>query len=311
MDASGLVTANLTFTLPVNNFVITGTNSCGTALQKLSVTYTVPCIAPTLTVTSGLPTSATSATFYYTANSAELTASEITLKHNGSDVPFTFGTLGQINATITLTSGTNTIVVSGTNACGSSSKTHSVSYTPPCPTPSITLGSSLPTSVTSATYTFTATSAALTSAEIAVTNNGATVPFTLSAGGAVSATVTLVPGMNNIVITGSNTCGSVTKDIHVTYTLPCTPPTLNITPGLPASVSVTSYTFSATCTDLTASQINLTFNGVNIPFTLNASGGITASFTHRHVLHLALVSEQDYQLRQHRQAMPLLPTPMN
>lgn len=279
MDASGLVTANLTFTLPVNNFVITGTNSCGTALQKLSVTYTVPCIAPTLTVTSGLPTSATSATFYYTANSAELTASEITLKHNGSDVPFTFGTLGQINATITLTSGTNTIVVSGTNACGSSSKTHSVSYTPPCPTPSITLGSSLPTSVTSATYTFTATSAALTSAEIAVTNNGATVPFTLSAGGAVSATVTLVPGMNNIVITGSNTCGSVTKDIHVTYTLPCTPPTLNITPGLPASVSVTSYTFSATCTDLTASQINLTFNGVNIPFTLNASGGITASVT--------------------------------
>lgn len=125
---------------------VNASDNDGNAATEKSTTFTVDTVAPTLNITSptdGLITSASSLVVNGTTNDTTSSPVSIAIKLNGADQgAVTIGTDGSFSKTLTLAEGSNTIVITATDAAG---KTTSVTRT-------VTLDTSVP-EIVSATIT--------------------------------------------------------------------------------------------------------------------------------------------------------------
>jgi len=207
--------------------------------------------------------------------------SQITMKQNGSPIAFTFDTrTSKIVSNLTLVSGSNTIVVSATNNCGTVSKTLSLTYTKPCPKPLVTISSPVNGStVSTAQITLAGTALNVSNkSQVSVKSNGSDKVFTFNtATKTFTGTIALVQGNNTIIVTGTTPCGVSTKTINVIYT-PCVKPTVDISsPAFGQNSTTTPIQGMATVTNVTSkSQLTVKLNGNTIPFTLSGNR-VTAS----------------------------------
>lgn len=213
-----------------NIFQLIGTNSAGTDQKTVVINYDMPAPTPpivTITRPSYQPHYTATASYSFKARVLNVDQkSQITVKLNGTTLSnFTYSSATkEVNASLSLVEGQNTVHISATNNDGSDSKSTVIVFEPPV--------TQLPPLVT---YIIPETSPETTENEIAiisasvdhvnqgnqiyVTMNGVTVTdfvFNPQTNG-VNFTRTLQPGANTVTITGTNEAGSDTKTTIIIY----------------------------------------------------------------------------------------------
>jgi len=270
-----------------NTFELTASNACGSATQSTSVSYS-QCQLPTLTrlTPTTAVTSVNTPSFAFSLNTQHVTESagiSITI-NNRSWTGYTLNpTNGQVNGTTTLQPGENVFVIKATNACGTVTETFTVNYQQ-CVAPAISMV--VPTgpapTVTQASFAFTASIQHVNSSQgVKVKFNNqllSGVNYT-AAGGNLSGTVTLIPGINTFEITATNECGSDVETFTVNYQN-CIPPVISMTSPTTSGTTVNSAAFTLSCAiqHATAQGITVLHNNRSITnFNYNASNGTLQS----------------------------------
>jgi len=276
--SNGNLTTNISLQNGLNQIVVSAIRSCGQASKTIYVRYD-NCIAPQITMLSPSASGTTTnlASLNLLANVSNITASQsIQVKLNGINVPFNFNN-NQVASTLTLTQGTNTILIQAANTCGNDSESIQVNYSQ-CQAPQITTTTAIPNgaTTTNATVVYTATLTNTFANQVQLTVNGQTQNFSFS-NNQLTAAVNLQQGANQINLVATNTCGSDIENWNITYQ-PCTAPVISSTSPV-ANFQSADQTINITAqiTNVAnANQISLLQNGNALNFsyqngTLNAS----------------------------------------
>lgn len=264
------VSSALTLVPGNNTFVLKATRPCGSDTKTLIVMYN-NCVAPFINILnpsiSGATVNTSAITFRANVVNANA-AQEIVVKQNNQVIPFNFAN-GIVEATTNLVSGLNTFSITSTNACGSDTKSVSITYVS-CTPPSIVISNPAATNstVNYAQYAFKANVTGTTNTQsIGVKLNGQTVAFNL-ANGVLTANLSLNPAINSIIVSASNECGTDIETTTINYDN-CFPPkiTLSGIPNLTQTVSNQQFSITGTMTGITSSQnVSFTQNGVSKGF---------------------------------------------
>ncbi len=256
------LTSTLNLSQGANTITILATNACGTDTEMLQINYT-QCQAPQITTTAAIPTGASTsnANFVYSALLSNTFANQIQLTLNGQAQNYSFNN-NQLSATVSLQPGQNVIQLVATNTCGSDIENWSVIYEP-CTAPQIsnmTPAANVPNAEQQ--VNLSAQLAGINNAnQISLLQNGTPSVFNFQ-NGTFSASLQLQPGMNNIVLSVTNNCGTDLQVWNLNYT-PCVNPQIAITnAGLNGStVANSALLLSAQVSALTTEQIILSLNG--------------------------------------------------
>jgi hypothetical protein len=259
-------------TVPVqngNNIIeIIASNDCGTATETVNVTYR-PCVTPGIQIVSPLQTTTTSANVNLQAVLSGVTAAnDVTVTLNGNTVSGSFNTTTHIySAALTLSNGSNTIEITATNSCGSDSHTRTITYNEPCTTPQVSFnspvnGSTVNTNSVQVSATVTGATGA---GNVQLTVNGIPQYIAIDANtGAMNANISLNQGVNAIVLSATNACGTTTETLNVTYT-PCVPPSIQIASPQGGNTTNQTVTIVANVSGVErAAAIQTTLNGSGI-----------------------------------------------
>jgi hypothetical protein len=275
---NGQLNATLTLVAGVNTVSLSVSNSCGSDVKAKTIEF-IPCKSPTITITqpnnSGLTVSAAAYTLQAQINNADQ-ANQISLTLNGTPITnFQFSN-GTLTAPVSLSNGINTFNLFVNNGCGVDQASTTVQLST-CNSPVVSLSNVSGQTVSTAAYTLNATVQEVANAQgLTLTLNGQVTPFNVL-NGSVNSTFTLQPGVNNIMLSATNGCGTDTKSMQVTY-VPCIAPSVNLL-GTNATVTSAAYAFSATVNGLSAQQLTLTQNGNPVQnFSINGNT-LTASLT--------------------------------
>lgn len=257
---NGQLNANLTLVPGTNSVSLAVSNSCGSDVKTKTIEFT-PCKAPTISISqpsnSGLTVSASGFTFIAQLNNV-IQANQVTMTLNGAAVTNFQLANGLLTAPLTLSNGVNTISLFVNNGCGIDQATTTLQLST-CNSPMVTLSNVSGQTVSIATYTLNASVQEVSNAQgLTLIVNGQVTPLTLS-NGAIMSTFTLQSGVNNIMLSGTNGCGTDTKSMQVNY-VPCTTPTLTLQ-GMNATVTNAAYVFNASVVGVSAQQLTLTLNG--------------------------------------------------
>ncbi|MES2798410.1 MAG: hypothetical protein V4638_00210 [Bacteroidota bacterium] len=270
--SNGNISKNLTLVNGTNTFVISATNNCGTVNETITIDYQA-CTAPVLTVVNPSVASTTVSNQYYTllASVQNTNVESVSISQNGQNIGVGSNQNGYVRKDVTLQSGLNKFVFTASNSCGTVTQTVNIIYND-CTPPTIGLitPASNGTTVSSASYTFSAQVNNVTATGTTVTLNGSTFATTYN-NGLVRGTVNLQTGLNTFMVTATNACGTVTETVTINYSN-CVAPTINmISPANSNNVTVTSnvYSFTAQVLNVSINQISVTQNGQAITgFTL-------------------------------------------
>ncbi|MBU3659385.1 MAG: hypothetical protein FGM14_05935 [Flavobacteriales bacterium] len=261
------LTSALTLTPGANTFVLTATKSCGTSSKTLVINYN-NCIAPSVFILN--PTASGSvlntSTLAFKASVTNITnAQQIVLKQNNQVIPFNYNN-GLIEANATLSNGVNNFQVTVTNACGTDTKTSAISFVN-CTPPSISILNPVMnnTTINFSQFQFKAAISGSTNAQaLGLKMNGQDATFNL-ANAVLTANLNLIPGVNTIIVSASNSCGTVIETSTITYDN-CVPPTIQLSGIQNTTQTVTNPNFSLAAV---VAGINLPSN---ISFTQNGLG---------------------------------------
>jgi hypothetical protein len=281
-QTAGQINAVTTLIPGVNTFVVTAASTaCGSDSKTITVNYN-NCVAPQITLIQPTTTGGTTniGSLQFKASATNIVQSQnIQLVKNGQQIPFTFAN-GLIEATINLTNGINTITVSVNNACGNDAETFTVNYVQ-CIPPTIQLNSSIPTgtTVTNASFPFSAIVLGALSQNMSLKLNGVTTSFNMN-NTSVTATLSLSPGLNTIIFNASNDCGVDVETITVNYDNCIVPSISNFSNNASSIIATASaaQTITATIANATTQNIIFTQNGVQRPFRL-VNGQFNAAIT--------------------------------
>ncbi len=210
-----VISGNLSLVEGLNTLTIKLTNACGMDTKTVTLTR-VACTPPTATILN--PTQSitvTRAGLAFEATVLSATNYSVTLNGNAASVSKTGNTL---RGNLTLVPGSNVIVLTANNACGNASETVIVTYNN-CVAPVIALSGNAMQTVSTSTYAFSGTVTNSIQSAIAFTLNGVQKPFSLT-GTNLSANLSLSEGVNILVISTSNACGSDTKTVTINYVIP-------------------------------------------------------------------------------------------
>jgi len=258
---SGQLSATLSLNNGVNTIVLSANNGCGAAQQTTTLTLST-CNSPSVNIQTANGQTVSNTLFPFTAQVFQITNVQgLTFMVNGQITPISL--VGNTaTASVTLQNGQNTLMLSATNACGTDTKAIQVNFIP-CTTPSISVQNTNNATVTSATYVLNATVTGVISAEVSITLNGNPVNnFTLN-GSNLSATLTLSPGSNHVVLVAQNNCGFDRGDLNVIYEN-CTTPQINVG-SMSDTVAQGILTYAASLTNMPSVQgIGLTLNGQSV-----------------------------------------------
>ncbi|MBP6091173.1 MAG: hypothetical protein KA521_07960 [Crocinitomicaceae bacterium] len=262
---SGSLQATTTLSQGSNTFVITGINTCGTDVETFTVNYN-PCIAPQVTLVN--PTNAITTANNTAFNLAALVqnSTNITLTKNGSTINYNFNSQsGSLQATTTLSQGSNTFVVTAINQCGTDVETFTVNYNP-CVLPQISLVNPMNSNSTVNNQTFNLAALVQNSSNITLTKNGSTINYNFnSQSGSLQATTTLSQGSNTFVVTAINQCGTDVETFTVNYN-PCVLPQISLVNPMNSNSTVNNQTFNLAALVQNSSNITLTKNGSTINY---------------------------------------------
>ena len=128
---NGQLRANLSLIPGANTVTVTVTNTCGSVTETTTINYN-NCVAPVLNITtpSSNNSSVTNPSLTIVAQTENVTSEQISMTVNGSPSTTFTVTGGQLRSNATLSGGTNTIVITATNVCGSVTETITVNYAP-------------------------------------------------------------------------------------------------------------------------------------------------------------------------------------
>lgn len=261
------LTSALTLVPGNNTFVLTATKSCGTSTKTLVINYN-NCIAPSVFILN--PTASGSvvnaSTLAFKASVTNITnAQQIVLKQNNQVIPFNYNN-GLIEANATLSTGVNNFQITVTNACGTDTKTTAISFVN-CTPPAISILNPVMnnTTINFAQFQFKAAISGSTNTQaVGLKVNGQDVTFNLS-NAILTANLNLIPGVNTIIVSASNSCGTVIETSTITYDN-CVPPTIQLTGIQNTTQTVTNPNFALAAV---VAGINLPSN---ISFTQNGLG---------------------------------------
>ena len=216
-----ILQSNVTLQPGLNTFTVSLTNNCGSTSSSTSVTYE-NCIIPRITSTNPITNTVVSLpALRLKATIDNITSKEnITVKINGRQVStISYNTTTKTaDISLQLSTGTNTIIISANNNCGSDSETIIINLDD-CITPVVTINGRN-TTVSTAVYSLSASIVNMPSREgITVTLNGSPQNFTFS-NGQLTSTINLQAGENKLIISAVRNCGTDSKTIAIIYTIP-------------------------------------------------------------------------------------------
>lgn len=271
---SGNVTATVSLSAGMNNIRIIA-NGCETYESFFDVNFEVPCTEVGYSMIAPATTSAVSDEDHINISLSVTevsSAADITVTLNGASIPFAFADGTIIINDISLITGENSISVTFGNDCSSETVNYSVSYNP-CSPPSIVINNT-ELSVTSPSFSMSATVLGVMAAsQVTVSLNGVSIPFEYNAAThEVDAMLTLNEGSNILVISAEG-CETSTATYTLIYETPCSPVSysLGAPTGLVQTVTTGSYSINLSASNTSMSGINVSNNGVTIPFTYAGS----------------------------------------
>ena len=265
------LSGNITLAPGDNYFTISASNDCGTAIETLHLIYN-DCKDPLVSITS--PGSSNGATDVIVSNPiytimANLSnvnlANEISIKHNGNNINFSFDK-GKVLSNVSLSPGLNNFNITVHTPCGETSQNLTIVYDD-CEPPTITLKvpSSNATESNSQKVQVIAKLSNINDAgQITVLNNGLSIPFAFN-NGIIKAQVILTDGTNTVVINAKNPCGEDTENISINYE-PCLVPEISLNPSsIPSVIMTSSVPVTAVINNYAASTtITISVNGHSI-----------------------------------------------
>jgi len=230
--SSATSTINVTAGTAVGSLVVSATDACGTsAATTLNVT---PSSGPTLPSISGSAPCSGATSAVFTAASTGATSFTWTVLGTGWSGSSTTATI-----TVNVGSGSGTIIVKGSNSCGTSSPDTLV--VAPGTLPGATTVTPPATLPCSGVVTYTASSSGATSYTWNVSGTAYSGSSTTN-----SLNLTIGTGVGRIIVCGTNACGNGPND---TVTVaPATPPSLpviSLGSSLPCSGGAGSATYTA------------------------------------------------------------------
>ena len=277
---NGLFSATQQLQPGTNTLALSVTNNCGSAVHVWTFNYQ-PCVSPQIALANQALNGSTvnSAAIQLSAQVTALTAAQLTLSLNGqSGQPFTLQNQN-FSAALNLQIGPNIIVIQGKNACERASQTLHINYTP-CVQPGVQITSPAAGlfGVSNPNIIVTATVDQITDlSEVQVFNNSAALIGATLVGNQLSTPIVLQAGINNIVITVTNNCGTATQNREIRYE-PCAVPEVvyNMGPNN-QTVSQPVFTYQALVLNYTASTvITLSMNGLVVTGYSNNLGNLVA-----------------------------------
>jgi hypothetical protein len=277
---NGLFSATQQLQPGTNTLALSVTNNCGSAVHVWTFNYQ-PCVSPQIALANQALNGSTvnSAAIQLSAQVTALTAAQLTLSLNGqSGQPFTLQNQN-FSAALNLQIGPNIIVIQGKNACERASQTLHINYTP-CVQPGVQITSPAAGlfGVSNPNIIVTATVDQITDlSEVQVFNNSAALIGATLVGNQLSTPIVLQAGINNIVITVTNNCGTATQNREIRYE-PCAVPEVvyNMGPNN-QTVSQPVFTYQALVLNYTASTvITLSMNGLIVTGYSNNLGNLVA-----------------------------------
>ena len=277
---NGLFSATQQLQPGTNTLALSVTNNCGSAVHVWTFNYQ-PCVSPQIALANQALNGSTvnSAAIQLSAQVTALTAAQLTLSLNGqSGQPFTLQNQN-FSAALNLQIGPNIIVIQGKNVCERTSQTLHINYTP-CVQPGVQITSPAAGlfGVSNPNIIVTATVDQITDlSEVQVFNNSAALIGATLVGNQLSTPIVLQAGINNIVITVTNNCGTATQNREIRYE-PCAVPEVvyNMGPNN-QTVSQPVFTYQALVLNYTASTvITLSMNGLVVTGYSNNLGNLVA-----------------------------------
>lgn len=265
VPATGEISSNLRFNPGSHTIVVSVKNDCGSVSESKTVTLTEPCASPTVSFTVA-EVNSENATHQLSGRTQNVkNKGQVTLTVNGRpDTRFQFvpGT-GEISRSFRFDPGSQTIVVSVKNECGSDSKSKTITLSEPCNSPSVSLTISEINSE-GATHRL--------SGRIQNVNNKGQVTLTVDgrldtrfqftpATGEFSRSFRFNPGSHTIVVNANNQCGSDSESKTITVAQPCIPPLVDFTISEINSESATHQLGGKIQNVKNKSQVTLTVNG--------------------------------------------------
>jgi hypothetical protein len=271
-----ILQGNVTLQPGLNTFTVSLTNNCGSTSSSTTVTYE-NCTTPVITSTNPITNTVVSlAALRLKATIDNITSKEnITVTLNGRQVSTTTynTTTKTADISLQLSSGTNTIIISATNNCGSDSETIIINLND-CISPIVTINGRNST-VSAAAYSLSASILNMPSREgITVTLNGSPQNFTFS-NGQLTSNINLQVGENNLIVSAVRNCGSDSKTIIINLN-DCIAPIVTIN-GRNSTVSAAAYSLSASILNMPSREgITVTLNGSPQNFTFS-NGQLTSN----------------------------------
>jgi large repetitive protein len=287
--ASHELTRQVNLTEGNNVIEIEATNSCGKREKNTIIVYTAPeapCIQPEVTMLQ--PTQANMGTFDETITIIATTsniqsASQVQVKLNGVPQNFSFDAATHtISATLNLSIGGNNIGIQVQNDCDvDRASLHVVRESCTPPSVAVTPSSNIVNSSTEdATVYFSGAISNVAANGITAVLNGQAKNFVFDAStDAFSISLQLNEGTNNIQITATNNCETVTKEFTVLFTPKAVihPPTVSITDpaSSPYNTESSSKNITAQTTNVaSSSEIVALVNGNQVNFNFSANSGL-------------------------------------
>ena len=274
-----------------NILEINAWNEVGSASKSQIIIYTneaPPCENPVISITQPGSQLYVTASDKITVVGKIKGAKQVLVKINGGNHnEYTYNVTSQelVIPNSKLQEGANVYDIIAKNDCGSTDYRITVIYkkkTPPCIEPSIELISpnSYSANVIGTTLKFAAAISNVKSNEsIKMTLNNVVIPFTFNkTSKQVTSGLKLKPGMNLLIVTGKNACGSdeakiqiIAEEIVVDET---PPPTVEFTTPNSSSYTTENAVFvviAKTENVALASEISVQLEGTSMPFTFNSS----------------------------------------
>ncbi len=294
-SATKELTAVVNLQMGSNSIEVIVSNSCGTAKTTWTITRK-ECVKPVIVINS--TTAPNNSSTYAQAFGLSATVnglsegSTITITQNGKPVNYAFNQQnGKLTLDRPLDMGTNTFVITATNACGTTSITITITKTanPNAVPPkiNITNPATTPYNTDNGSMNIQVSTQFVTAAnQVSITVNGSAVNFNYNASnGAINFNHNFVNGNNVIVATASNGYGTDSDTKTVIYKKQIIPaPQISITSpaACPAQYSPGPITVTGNVTNvINANEVTFKANGNTIPNVNTAlnNGILTFSFT--------------------------------
>jgi hypothetical protein len=213
---NGTITAALQLIDGANLVTLAAQNSCGVVSENSTYTYAAPCIQPSVEITSPASGSIPNQAVILTATVEQINqVSALQILNNGLAQQGANLTGNQLSIPLTLVSGINTISVTATNTCGTDSEIRELSYTP-CAIPQVIYNMD-PSGHTTNQSIFTYDAQIVNYSPnmiVTLSMNGVLLTGYSNTNGNILAEVSFEPGLNNLTITVTNDCGTLT-DIYL------------------------------------------------------------------------------------------------